>query len=70
MTGELALFCVSCGHYMGEMPSQLQDRMQSYRNSLLFASEYLPEQEAEVHQHSQAVREFLLGRRAASPEFD
>jgi DNA-directed RNA polymerase subunit N (RpoN/RPB10) len=33
-TDQLALFCVSCGRYIGEMPSALKGRMQSLRNLL------------------------------------
>ncbi|HEX2913084.1 MAG TPA: hypothetical protein VH186_19925 [Chloroflexia bacterium] len=32
--GEIAVFCVSCGHYMGEMNSQLGEKMRSFRNQL------------------------------------
>lgn len=33
-TGDLAVFCVSCGHYLGEMHSELFDQMDSYRQQL------------------------------------
>ena len=33
--GDLAVFCVSCGHYMGEMASQLTARMQTLRRRAL-----------------------------------
>jgi hypothetical protein len=32
--GDLAVFCVSCGHYLGEMDSELFDRMRAYRRQL------------------------------------
>ncbi len=32
--GDLAVFCVSCGHYLGEMQSELTARMQNYRQEL------------------------------------
>ncbi len=63
-TGELALFCFSCGRYMGEMPSELQQKMQSYRQSL---SDLLPGQ---PQSETDTVREYLLGRRMASSDFD
>ncbi|MEI6043624.1 MAG: hypothetical protein WCS37_04430 [Chloroflexota bacterium] len=33
-TEQLALFCVSCGRYMGEMPSKLKERMRALRSQL------------------------------------
>ena len=67
LTDELALFCVSCGHYMGEMPSELRGRMVALRSGLPFLGDYVPD---EADATSTETREFLLGRRAASPEFD
>lgn len=32
--GDLAVFCVSCGHYLGEMKSELTSRMQDFRREL------------------------------------
>ena len=32
--GDLAVFCVSCGHYLGEMDSELFDRMRKFRRDL------------------------------------
>ncbi len=32
--GDVAVFCVSCGHYLGEMQSELTGRMQSLRGDL------------------------------------
>ncbi len=34
-TGDLAVFCVSCGHYMGEIASHLTARMQAVRSKAL-----------------------------------
>lgn len=67
LTDQLALFCVSCGHYMGEMPSELRGQMDTFRSSLPYLGDYPP---GEAEAASAEIREFLLGRRAASPEFD
>lgn len=32
---ELALFCVSCGHYLGEMPNHLQGQAEFLRSKAL-----------------------------------
>jgi hypothetical protein len=32
--GDVAVFCVSCGHYMGEMQSELTSRMQDFQQRL------------------------------------
>lgn len=66
-TDELALFCVSCGHYIGEMPSELRGRMLALRNALPFLGDYVPDEAGTANTE---IREFLLGRRAASPDFD
>jgi len=62
-TDELALFCVSCGHYLGEMPSHLKGQMQALRSRLSYlAGDNLTEMSE--------VEAFLLSRKAASPDFD
>lgn len=33
-TGDTAVFCVSCGHYLGEMRSELTGRMSELRSNL------------------------------------
>lgn len=33
-TGDVAIFCVSCGHYLGEMESELTGRMQDFQRRL------------------------------------
>jgi hypothetical protein len=69
-TEELALFCVSCGRYMGEMPSQLKGSMRDFRGSLSHFGAYRTEAADEAEATAASVREFLLGRRAATPDFD
>lgn len=32
--GDVAVFCVSCGHYLGEMQSELTGRMQDFQDKL------------------------------------
>lgn len=32
--GDVAVFCVSCGHYLGEMQSELTGRMQDFQRRL------------------------------------
>jgi hypothetical protein len=32
--GDVAVFCVSCGHYLGEMQSELTGRMQDFLRRL------------------------------------
>ena len=32
--GDVAVFCVSCGHYLGEMQSELSGRMYELRSGL------------------------------------
>jgi DNA-directed RNA polymerase subunit N (RpoN/RPB10) len=32
--GDLAVFCVSCGHYLGEMQSELTGRLQDFQQKL------------------------------------
>lgn len=38
-TDELALFCFSCGHYLGEMPSELKGQMQALRSHLSYLTD-------------------------------
>jgi hypothetical protein len=62
-TDQLALFCVSCGRYIGEMPSELKGRMQSLRSQLTFLENYSA---SEVTEESQ--REFQPERQADLPK--
>ncbi len=70
LTDELALFCFSCGHYLGEMPSQLWQQMDALRSTLPFLTDYQKGESPTTEAAKNAVHEFLLGRRAASPDFD
>lgn len=64
LTDEIALFCVTCGHYLGELSGTLHGQSQSLHNSLLSGLSNQPEGlDSDIHN-------FLLGRGAASPDFD
>jgi hypothetical protein len=65
LTDEIGLFCVTCGHYLGETLNHLQNRSQNLHSSMLSSFSQHHDQ-ASLAEKEDA----LWGRNAASPDFD
>ncbi len=65
LTDEIALFCVNCGYYMGEFPSDLRSKGENLHTRLLGQMG-----QSETQSNLSEIENYLWGRRTATPDFD
>ena len=65
LADEIALFCVNCGYFMGEFPSDLRGKGENLHGRLLGQMG-----QSATQNNLSEIESFLWGRHAATADFD